>query len=178
MYGSTILDGFDSRPLRETELHRRAARSGHALKCELTWIPVPMLDDDETETVDSIPVLLPSDLDSCMQHKSETIPIDIHNLTIQTNHIIRAQARSLLEADFYTTMVPDDVRELETYWRKTTQDLRVPLLEGRPDLYRRCIPVAIWGDEGSLNRSSWMLASWSLVYTYRIQTQDPLNPKP
>ena len=104
--------------------------------------------------------------------------LDIHNLIIQTNLIIRAEARSLLEADFYTTMVPDDVRELETYWRRTTQELRVPLLEGRPDLYRRCIPVAIWGDEGSLNRSSWMLASWSLVYTYRIQTQDPLNPKP
>ena len=66
------MDGFESRPLRESELHSRISRSGHALKCDLTWVPVPMLDDDEEETVDSIPVLLPSDLDTCMQDSVES----------------------------------------------------------------------------------------------------------
>ena len=57
-------------------------------------------------------------------------------------------------------MIPD-AAALEQYWEKTLEGLSVPLLDGRPDLYHRAIPILIWGDEATLNRSSWMLASWN-----------------
>ena len=57
-------------------------------------------------------------------------------------------------------MIPDRAA-LEEYWEKTLQELSVPLLDGRPDLYHRAIPIMIWGDEATLNRTSWMLASWN-----------------
>ena len=51
--------------------------------------------------------------------------------------------------------------ELEQYWEATLQELSIPLLDGRPDLYHRCIPIIILGDEATLNRTSWMLATWN-----------------
>ena len=50
---------------------------------------------------------------------------------------------------------------LEEYWEKTLRELYIPVLDGRPDLYHRAVPIVIWGDEATLNRTSWMLASWN-----------------
>ena len=65
-----------------------------------------------------------------------------------------------MQEGFLKTMIPD-AAALEKYWEATLQELTVPLLDGRPDLYHRAIPIVIWGDEATLNRSSWMLASWN-----------------
>ena len=61
-------------------------------------------------------------------------------------------------------MFPDEAA-LQEYWEKTLQELSIPLLDGRPDLYDRAIPIMIWGDEATLNRTSWMLASWNFGFS-------------
>ena len=61
-------------------------------------------------------------------------------------------------------MFPDEAA-LQEYWEKTLQELSIPLLDGRPDLYNRAIPIMIWGDEATLNRTSWMLASWNFGFS-------------
>ena len=61
-------------------------------------------------------------------------------------------------------MFPDRAA-LEEYWEKTLQELSIPLLDGRRDLCCRAIPIMIWGDEATLNRTSWMLASWNFGFS-------------
>ena len=63
MYGSTLLDGYDSRPLRENELHARVSQTDYGLPVKVTWIEdVPVIDNDEAMYLTEWPVILPSDM--------------------------------------------------------------------------------------------------------------------
>ena len=62
-----MLDGFASRPLREAEFHARAVKAGKAFQCDITWVAVPTVNDDDEEHIESVPVLMPSSLVTCMQ---------------------------------------------------------------------------------------------------------------
>ena len=65
LYESQLLSGFDSRPLREDELHSRIGKTEHSLKAEISYfdIPVSTGDDDDPIAVERWPVLLPSSLE-------------------------------------------------------------------------------------------------------------------
>lgn len=56
------LDGFQSRPLRETELHSRVSKAGLAFKATITWVDVPMSDEEGNFDIGSTPILYPSNL--------------------------------------------------------------------------------------------------------------------
>ena len=73
----------------------------------------------------------------------------------------------LLQEGFLSTMIPDTAT-LEQYWETALQELPIPLLDGHPELYHRAIPIVIWGDEATPNRSSWMLATWNFDLTCKI----------
>ena len=64
VYGSELLGGFSSRPLRETEFHERLSKTQHAFHCDVKWVYAPTLNDDEESVVEPIPVLLPSEFAS------------------------------------------------------------------------------------------------------------------
>ena len=65
IYESQLLYGFDSRPLREDELHSRIGKTEHSLKAEISYfdIPVSTGDDDDPLAMASWPVLLPSSME-------------------------------------------------------------------------------------------------------------------
>ncbi|CAE7751229.1 unnamed protein product [Symbiodinium sp. CCMP2592] len=142
-YGSRLLDGYSSRPLREAEFHSRLSGSGLSFDCEPTWINAPAMNNDlEQETIEAFPILLPSNL-----------------------------ARCLLQEGFLSTMVPGRAA-LEEYWEKTLLELSIPLLDGRPDLYHRAIPVLIWGDEATPDLSECRTdskASRYIMYSLLVQ---------
>ena len=63
VYGSTILAGYDSRPLREDELHSRLSKTDYGLNVDITWIEdVPVIDNEEVMYLTEWPVILPSDM--------------------------------------------------------------------------------------------------------------------
>ena len=164
-YGSDVLSGFQSRPLRESEFHARAARSGHSLKCDITWVAAPAIGEDGTaDTIESFPVLLPSSLALRLHRNcfgmgfSYQLCFYVWILKFGTQQ----EARALLGQGFVSTMIPDSPDELHDYWQKMLLDFPGHHLCSKPAQWRWTIPVAIWGDEGSLNRRSWMLTSWKL----------------
>ena len=56
------MSGYDSRPLREDELHQRLAKSGHSLKANLCWATVPICNADDAMAFETMPVILPSEM--------------------------------------------------------------------------------------------------------------------
>ena len=52
--------------------------------------------------------------------------------------------------------------QLQSYWFRLLGDFEGHWLKDMPERWPQSIPVVIWGDEGSLNGSSWMICSWSL----------------
>ena len=56
------MSGYDSRPLREDELHQRLAKSGHALRANLSWATVPICNADDVMALEPMPVILPSEM--------------------------------------------------------------------------------------------------------------------
>ena len=50
--------------------------------------------------------------------------------------------------------------ELEVYWARLLPDFGDHWLRRFPERWRRCIPICLWGDEGTLNSSSWMVVPW------------------
>ena len=62
IYNSNLLSGYESRPLRESELHTRIGKTDHALNAEISWLPTPLSSADETKTVEDWPVILPSSM--------------------------------------------------------------------------------------------------------------------
>ena len=65
VYESQLLSGFDSRPLREDELHSRIGKTEHSLKAEISYFDIPIStgDEEDPEAVESWPVLLPSSVE-------------------------------------------------------------------------------------------------------------------
>lgn len=63
-YGSHLLAGYSTRPLREAEFHNRVSSSGSALDVEVSYTQIPVMslgeDGDEEICVESWPLLLPS----------------------------------------------------------------------------------------------------------------------
>ena len=66
VYGSQVLDGYDSRPLREDEFHVRARQSGYALLTEITYVAAPVIRGvDEEPSIEQCPMVLPSSMATC-----------------------------------------------------------------------------------------------------------------
>ena len=50
--------------------------------------------------------------------------------------------------------------ELERYWARLLPDFQAHWLRRCPERWANSIPIVLWGDEGTLNNSSWMVVSW------------------
>ena len=74
VYGSTLLQGYESRPLREGEFHARVRKSGHALATEITYVAAPVIRGDDTEpSIDLCPMVLPSSMVTCLDRLPELL---------------------------------------------------------------------------------------------------------
>ena len=59
------------------------------------------------------------------------------------------------------SMFPSSL-DLESYWAQLLPDFNGHWLTQHPDIWHCTIPIVLWGDEGTLNNSSWMVVSWPL----------------
>ena len=61
IYGSDTFGVSESRP-PESRVHRRAAKHGLSIKCEISYVEVPVKNDEDEMEIVGWPVLLPRDL--------------------------------------------------------------------------------------------------------------------
>ena len=52
--------------------------------------------------------------------------------------------------------------DLHSYWAQLLPDFPDHWLKNKPKIWKYTIPIVLWGDEGTLNNSSWMVVSWPL----------------
>ena len=74
---------------------------------------------------------------------------------------IATQVKALVDEDWLQVLGPLD--SLSEYWEKMLLDLPSHPLCGDVHKMSRSIPITLWGDEGTVNRNSWMISNWSLV---------------
>ena len=72
------------------------------------------------------------------------------------------QAAALIDEGFLQHLAP--VHLLEEYWEHTLKDYPGHLLSGQPEKWKRAVPICLWGDEGTVGKSSWMISSWKLGF--------------
>ena len=54
------------------------------------------------------------------------------------------------------------MQHLQEYWGRMLSDHPEHPLAGEPWKWEQAVPICLWGDEGTQNRTSWMLSSWYL----------------
>ena len=74
--------------------------------------------------------------------------------------VVDSKVKALSDDDLLETMYPSP-EELGQYWAHLLPDFEDHWLRGYPERWCRCIPIVLWGDEGTLNSSSWMVVSWN-----------------
>ena len=74
--------------------------------------------------------------------------------------VVDSKVKALSDDDLLDTMYPSP-EELGQYWAHLLPDFDDHWLRGYPERWCRCIPIVLWGDEGTLNSSSWMVVSWN-----------------
>ena len=73
VYKSALWDGYESRPLREAELHSRLDKTDYGLKADITYVDVPLMKTDGCREMGEWPMLLPSSLATTLQISSEVL---------------------------------------------------------------------------------------------------------
>ena len=73
---------------------------------------------------------------------------------------VLAQASALINEGWLDSLAPCD--HLSEYWERMLSDHPEHPLAREPAKWKVAIPIALWGDEGTQGRSSWMLSSWCL----------------
>ena len=54
----------------------------------------------------------------------------------------------------------DDPGVLHDYWARMLPDLPGHPLHDSPHLWRRSVPLALWGDEATVSRKTYMAVTW------------------
>ena len=135
--------GFGSRPLRDNEMFKRAQTAALCLPCEPDRRVVPVTQSDGSIELEPWPIIRPTEL-----------------------------LKPLLDSGYRDALLPT-AKEVRKFWRLWLQD--------HPDdefqdpswapYFHRVIPFQLWGDEGTLRESSWMLLSMSQFYARNVFAQ-------
>ena len=107
-------------------------RAGFALNVRPVWVDCPICTEEDEVDISQLPVLLPS-----------------------------AVASALLTSKLLQQVIVDR-SHLRLYWQHMLLDYpRHELCDQPEENLERAILIVLWGDEGTSNRHSWMLCSWS-----------------
>ena len=92
-----------------------------------------------------------------------SMPTSTQTCSCGPNIPLLAQAAALINEGFLDRLAPVDL--LEEYWSTTLKDHCGHPLAGQPEKWKRCIPICLWGDEGTVGKTSWMISSWIPGFT-------------
>ena len=79
----------------------------------------------------------------------------------QTHREVTIKVQALVDDGFLDTMF-ESPGQLQQYWAQLLPDFPNHWLAKHSERWAHSVPIVLWGDEGTLNNSSWMIVSWTL----------------